>query len=229
MIVLFIGSGKRWMLVVAISAIVVAVTSLVLACVAITMSAGDKADNKNDDQNKQLDEHEKRLEIIEQQLNSQGKVETPDVSEIKPVDAFQISTHTAAPGRDDSAQQAIDGSDDTFMHTPSHTNPRWCADMQGIYHIKRVIVTNINKDAHGPAHARAINLRVGVTNTRPQVGENLALDGYTLCEEKPGFMGPVGIVNCPDGVSGQYVVVQFKTTDFMIIAEVKIYGYKDQL
>ena len=41
-------------------------------------------------------------------------------------------------------------------------------------------------------------------------------------------MGKIAIVSCPDGVSGQYVVVQFRTSDAMNIAEVEIFGYKKE-
>ncbi len=36
------------------------------------------------------------------------------------------------------------------------------------------------------ALARATNLRVGVTNIRPQIGQSLALDAYELCGAEPG-------------------------------------------
>ncbi len=100
--------------------------------------------------------------------------------------------------------------------------------MHDVFHIKRVVVTN-RKEGSVMTRDRATNLRVGVTNTRPEVGKDLALDAYQLCAEKPGYMGSIGIVNCPDGISGQYLVVQFRVTDHMTIAEVKIYGYKDKL
>ncbi len=90
--------------------------------------------------------------------------------------------------------------------------------MGDIYYVSRVVITN------RPAgfYERSTNLRVGVTNTRPVVGQGLALDAYTLCGEKPGYMGKVGIVNCPGGISGQYLVVQFETADSLNITEVKI-------
>ncbi len=227
----FLGTGKRWILLGVIAAIVVAVVALVLACVAITLLAVDKSasdDDKNDDEIKRLDEYQNRIQKLEQQLNINGNVEKPEVSEIRPVDAFQISVYTDNSGTKHPAVNTLDGFDDTFMHTNKHTNPWWCADLQDIYHIKRVVVTN-RKGTHDVHIARATNLHVGITSTRPQVGENLALNAYTLCEQKPGYMGPVGIVNCPDGVSGQYLIVQFETNNWMHIAEVQIYGYKDQL
>ncbi len=192
---------------------------MVLACVAITMFAANESDDKIDDQNKRLDEYLKRIQLVEQQLNIRGDTEKPEVSEIKPLDAFQISVRDAKP-----ADLALDGNDDTHMYTEKQANPWWCADMQDIYYIKRVIIININ--LNGEPQTRANYLRVGVTNTRPVVGENLALDAYTLCGYKPGLMGLVGIVNCPDDVSGQYLIVQFGTNNYMNIAEVKIYGYK---
>ena len=145
-------------------------------------------------------------------------------SELKPVEVFQISAYSNT----GVAERAIDGDEDTNMHTNSHTNPWWCADMGAIYQIKTVFITN-RKEGSAGSLARSTNLRVGVTNTRPVVGQILALDAYTLCGEKPGLMGTVGIVSCPEGVTGQYVIVQFKVTNYMNIAEVKIYGFKDQL
>ncbi len=182
--------------------------------------------NKSEDETKRLDDLEKRFQNLEQQLNIQGGVDKPEVSEIKPKDAFQISTFSNSGVQ--AAGSALDGNDDTFVHTNVHTNPWWCADMQDVYHIKRVVVTNRKEGSQG-ALDRATNLRVGVSNTRPQVGQDLALDSYMLCAAEPGLMGPVGIVDCPDGVSGQYLIIQFEITAHMNIAEIKIYGYKDKL
>ena len=216
----------------------VAVIALVLACVAITTFPQNKSasDNKNDentkrlnDEAKRLNEYQHRLQVVEEQLNINGDVKKPEVSEILPADAFQISVYTDAKGTDYSTQRAIDGNDHTFMLTNRHTNPWWCADMQDIYHIKRVVVTNRQTSATSTL-ARATNLRVGVTNIRPQIGQTLALDAYELCAEEPGYMGALGIVTCPHGISGQYLVVQFQVENQqMNIAEVKIYGYKDKL
>ena len=169
----------------------VSVVALVLSCVAIALFTTHKSDATNDD-------YEKRFQEIELKLPSHGKVDTPEVSEIKPVDVFQISIYRDTYG----AELAIDRDEDTHMTTNSHTNPWWCADMGGIFHVKRVVITNINNDRYT---YRATNLRVGVTNARPVIGQSLALDAYTLCEEKPGLMGKIGIVTCPDGVSGQYL------------------------
>ncbi len=63
--------------------------------------------------------------------------------------------------------------------------------MQDIYHIKRVVITNM-RQASDQVRARSTNLRVGITDTRPQVGEDLALDSYRLCAAEPGYMGSVG-------------------------------------
>ncbi len=60
------------------------------------------------------------LKNIEHQLN-------PEVMEIKPIDAFQISTATQ-PGR--GAESAIDGSEETSIHTQVKTYiwPLSCTD-----------------------------------------------------------------------------------------------------
>ena len=200
----------------------------------------DKSDGMNDDEIKRLDDFEKRLQDIE--LKTPGMC-TPESSHIKPVDVvakvyqtleltlqtqplepvdvFQISNYPAGTHLD-RASFAIDGDIETAMHTLKHTNPWWAADMGGNYHVKIVVITN-RQDVYAN---RALNLRVGLTNTSPVVGQNLALDAYTLCHQKPGLMGVVGIVSCPDEVSGQYLIVQFKTTEYMHIAEVKIYGFE---
>ncbi len=227
---MFLGTDKRWILLVFAA---VGVVALVLACVAITLSAVDKSASDDEIKRlnaevKRLDEYQKRLQIIEQRLNIQDDAEKPDVYEIRPGDVFQISVHTDSHGRKYPAGNAIDSNDDTFMHTQRHTNPWWCADMQDIYHIKRVVVTNRKEVSQGVLD-RSTNLRVGVTDTRPQVGKDLALDSYKLCAAEDGTMGPVGIVDCPDNVSGQYVIVQFEITEVMNIAEIQIYGYRDEL
>ncbi len=67
------------------------------------------------------------------------------------------------------AESALDGSGETYtyMHTQvNHTNPWWCADMGGIYHVTRVVVSNRKID--NPVKMNT-NLRIGVTNTRPMV------------------------------------------------------------
>ncbi len=200
---------------------------------------------------KKLDDHEVSLQKIEQVLKRHSgnmskvadiqdikilsKTEFKDqpkaVSDIKPVEAFQISTFKNDYYKHDfEAKVALDGNETTWMHTERHTNPWWCADMGDIYHVTRVVVKNrkIGPRTHFSVPTRAWNLRVGITNTRPLVAENLTLDAYMLCGEKPGLMGESANVTCPDGVFGQYVVVQFNTTSFMHITEVKIYGYIDQ-
>ena len=216
-----------------IATFAVALTALVFSCVAIIMfSVNDKSENTSEADAKRLDEHDKMLQDIMNQLNTapQGNEgATPKISQIKPVGAFQISIYTDAHNVQYPGESAIDGSITTSMHTNSHANPWWCAEMSGIYHITRVVVTN-NYCRQDDSHCinRSTNLRVGVMNTRPVVGQNLDLNAYTLCEEIAGPMGAQRIVSCPDGVTGRYLVVQFKITEYMHLSEVRIYGYKDQ-
>ncbi len=217
-----------------VAATIIAVVSLVLSCVAITMFSIDKSDGMNDDEIKRLDNYEKRLQVIELQLKTQASDidgttpsntpdnGTPTISEIKPANAFQISTFTGdGPSYNTRAETAIDGNENNWTHTEIHTNPWWAADMGGIYHVKTVMITN----RLGYYARRSVNLRVGVTNTSPVVGQSLALNASTLCGEKPGLMGEIGVVTCPDHVSGRYLIVQFQTKEYMNIAEVKIYGF----
>ncbi len=205
-----------------VAVFIIAVLGLVLSCVAITMFSINKSDGMSDDEIKEFEDLKKRIQNIELQVKAPGNDNAPPVTEIMPVDVFQISVYQDSTGKYPS-QRAIDGNEATFMHTGKHTNPWWCADMGGIYHVTRVTVTNVPAPQHS---VRATNLRVGVTNVRPEVGKSLALDAYTLCEEKPGLMGKIGIVQCPDGVSGQYLVVQLRTTTWMHFTEVKIYGFE---
>ncbi len=204
-----------------VAVFIIAVLGLVLSCVAITISTIDKSDGMNSEEVKRFDDLEKRMQNIELQVKTPGNDNAPPVTEIMPIDVFQISVYQDRNGQYP-FQRAIDGNEATLMHTNSHTNPWWCADMGGIYHMSRVTVTNVASQYS----VRATNLRVGVTNVRPEVGKSLALDAYTLCEEKPGLMGKIGIVQCPDGVSGQYLVVQLRTTTYMHFTEVKIYGFE---
>ncbi len=174
----------------------------------------------NSDEIKKLYDHEQRLQIIEKRT----PIPTADspATIITPVNAFQISTFQDPTNKIIfSADRVIDGNVDTVMYTSHATNPWWCADMGGIYHVTRVEVTNCYNFVE-----RSQNLRVGVTNTKPQVGKTLYLEAYTLCEERRGQMGKIAIVQC-QGVSGQYLVVQFRTSNPMNIAEVRIYGYKN--
>ncbi len=175
----------------------------------------NSTDEGNNDHIKRLHDHEKRLRDIELQL------ETPEILEIRPVEAFQISIFH--PGLY-LPSAAIDGNLNNFQHTERHINPWWCAKMDAEYHVTSVVITN-RKNCCAD---RATNLRVGLTNTAPIVGQNLSLDAYSLCEEKPGLMGSVAFVSCPDDISGQYLVVQFRTENWMNIAEVKIYGFINQ-
>ncbi len=200
----------------------VAVIALVFSCAAITFTFIARFDKKNGDETKMNDDYEERLQKLEEKLKIQGKTYTPTISEIKPVEVLQISNYRGNGGG--VAEFAIDGDEETFTLTEKEIHPWWCADMGGIYHVNRVVV--INRD--DVRSERSINLQVGVTNTKPVVGQKLALDAYTLCKEKPGLMGEVGSVSCPDDVSGRYLVVQFKTENWMNIAEVNIYGYEIQ-
>ncbi len=118
----------------------VAVVALVVSCVAIAISIITKSDGES----KRLDGHEKRLDAIEQELKIHGKDHTPQISEIKPLSVFQISTHIHG-SITYIAERAIDGDEDTTMTTKPHTNPWWCADLGGIYHVKMVVVINIKK------------------------------------------------------------------------------------
>ena len=206
---------------------VVSVVALVLSCVAIMISSVNTSVGKNDNEMKMPelaqkmiscntssvmnndevmrlddDDVDKLLQDIEQELKTHDKDGSPEIVEINPVEAFQISTYAS----NNKAEVAIDGNEDTYMHTNRHTNPWWAADMGVNYHVAGVVVINrkISPSSSVSNVARARNLRVGVTNTRPVVGESLAVDAYTLCEEKPGLMGEVRIVSCPDEVSGQW-------------------------
>ncbi len=212
----------------------VALTALVFSCVAIIMFAvSDKSDNTSEPDAKRLDEHDKMLQDIIKQLQtaSQGNEGLiPKISQIKPVGAFQISVYTNPTNNEQlPGERAIDGDMTTIMHTNHHANPWWCGNMGEIFHVTEVVVTN-NYCRQDDSHCinRSTNLCVGVMNTRPVVGQNLDLNEYTLCEEIAGPMGAQRIVSCPEGVTGRYLVVQFKITEYMHISEVRIYGYDDQ-
>ncbi len=159
----------------------VSVVALVLSCVAIALFTTHNSDATNDDYEKRIqdiegknDDYEKRIQEIELKLKSHGEVDAPEVSEIKPLDAFMISNHLNKYG----AELVIDKDEGTYIVTNRHTNPWWAADMGGIYNIKRVVIIN-RKDGWTE---RSTNLRVGVMDRRPVVGQNLALDAYTLCD-----------------------------------------------
>ncbi len=164
-------------------------------------------DYKNwlDDDIKKLDDHEERLREFELELRY----------EIKPKDALQIS--------DTNAKNALDGDNATYAFTANELYPWWAANMGGKYQVKKVVVINTQNPSYA---SRAKNLRVGLTNTAPVAGKGLELDAYTLCGEKEGLMGDGATISCPDEVSGQYLIVQLKTTSLLLLAEVKIYGYK---
>ncbi len=145
-----------------------------------------------------LDDHEKKLQDALKELK---------LTEIKPVNAIQINTYSGSYGRDD---LAIDGKIDTCVSTKFTRNPWWCADMGDTYHVGKVIVKNNNCYTLSPTP----KLRVGVTNTRPVVGRSLSLNAYTLCGEKHGEVEKVTNVHCPDGVYGQYLIIQYRSLYF---------------
>ncbi len=193
---------------------IISTIALALSCVAIMMFTTLKSDHQN-----RIQDLEKQWKNIGQYGSVTGPVE---IREIKPIDAIQVST-TKSDDKEFPANLATDGDADTFMNSNFFTNPWWCADMGAIFHVTRVVVVNRQNCCWERA-----NLRVGVTNTKPVVGRSLALDAYILCEEIPGFMGEIGIVSCPNGVSGQYLVVQFKVPSVMSIGEVEIYGFENK-
>ncbi len=177
-----------------------------------------------------LDDHDQRLQALERRYTEITTAEPKTIVKIKPVDAFQISTFDFPSSPDGPATLAIDGNHDpdyykgscTHTGSESEQNP-WLAVYLGkSYHVTMVIVTN-RDDNYGD---RSKNLRVGVTNVKPEVGQNLDISSYTLCEEKPGLMGKVATVRCSEGVAGRYVIVQFRTTNYMNICEIEIYGHE---
>ena len=153
----------------------------------------------------------------------------PVVMQIQPVAAFQISTHRHIPTA--VAGLVIDGNKNTSFNiestvmcqaTETETNPWLAIDLGEKFHVQRVEVTN-RQDC---CSERATNLQVGVTNTPPEVGRGYDMDRNTLCGWKEGRMGAVGVIYCPDYISGRFVVVQFETVDIMNICEIEIFGYK---
>ncbi len=203
------------------------VIALVLSCVAITITSIDNPYGKNDEQIKRLERlynhsFKKLDETIDRVQLIENKLATPELKEIKPLEAFQISDLSSSGQK---AALAIDEDLETATHTKSHLNPWLTVDMGKKYHITRVVVTNWKIKNRPDVVNRATNLRVGVTNTRPVVGGNLPLNAYALCGEKPGLMGEVGDFTCQNNVSGRYLVVQFQITSWMNIAEVQIYGF----
>ncbi len=94
---------------------ITSVIALVLSCVAITiMSTDEKCDALETDPQK--------------------------IKEIKPVEAFQMSTYSVFV-----ADKAIDGNAETFTNTNSENNPWWSCDMGGVYHVRRVEIANIKE------------------------------------------------------------------------------------
>ncbi len=145
-------------------------------------------------------------------------------SVLMPVDAFQISDYPVGNG---GAEKAIDGNKDPnynnngCTHTHQATNPWWCAQLDALYEISSVAIVN-----RGDASAeRAYNVRVGVSNTAPIVGQILDPDSYILCGEIPGEMGPTGLIQCAGNVIGQYVIVQtIISNNYLHLCEVTISG-----
>ena len=145
--------------------------ALVLSCVAITMFSVGKPGGMNGDESEKLDDHEKRLRDIELKILGLTPIPGPPskISEIIPIEAFQISVFVDNNngGIKFPADRVIDGNVDTMMYTNHATNPWWAADMGGIYYVTRVEVTN---SWNYPK--RSENLRVGVTNMRPEIGKD---------------------------------------------------------
>ena len=78
------------------------------------------------------------------------------------------------------------------------------------------------------ADYRLNNFTVGLSNTQPIVGQNLALTNYTLCQQYNGTIPPGNSVYITCQISlrtFKYVILQssWTTNNAICLAEVKVY------
>ena len=76
-----------------------------------------------------------------------------------------------------------------------------------------------------PIGERNANFVVGVTNTDPNTVAPTP-DGLTLCAQYPGTSATGDIIDltCESPVTGQYLVVQLRGTNFLSLCEVQVSG-----
>nr|XP_034316141.1 fucolectin-1-like [Crassostrea gigas] len=151
----------------------------------------------------------------------------PNIALKKP--AKQSTTYSWA-GESSPATLAVDGNNGTDFVVDKcsctkggDTNPWWMVDLQAVYDIDYVRIFNRGMDKWGADVAnrlRDVTVTVGITES----------DVSTPCGvfAGPGTLSQVVDIYCPNTLpKGRFVKIS-KTTDFLTLCEVEVFGYPDQ-
>ncbi|XP_047454735.1 fucolectin-3-like [Mugil cephalus] len=125
----------------------------------------------------------------------------------------QSSTYT-----DHFSDRAVDGNYSACAHTENKSNSWWTIDLLGLYEISCINIDNI--------HHHSVN----ITNAQILIGNSS--DGnfnhHNVCTTiSDSTNGQNLTFKCDNGpMSGRYVTVHLERTFFVVVCEVKIYGFK---
>ncbi|XP_065935897.1 uncharacterized protein [Magallana gigas] len=164
------------------------------------------------------------LTLCEVQVFGSESLPVSNLALIKP--AKQSSTHTWD-GVTYSAKFAVDGNNGTHLyedkctHTAGgDTNPWWLVDLQAVYSIKSVRIFNRGMDKWGvdtSDRLRDVTVTVGLTES----------DVNTPCGvfAGPGTLSQLVVdIDCSSVPKGRFVKIS-KTTEYLTLCEVEVFGY----
>ncbi|CAC5416555.1 unnamed protein product [Mytilus coruscus] len=119
-----------------------------------------------------------------------------------------------------SASRAVDGNVNTIMHTNIQHSPYWMVDLGKTYQIKRIEIFNVNGGAKSTGERlHDLDITVGPSHNKMH-----------LCAHYvgPAQIGSHLLFECLHDENARYVKLMIQGTEYLHVAEVKIYAVDDR-
>ncbi|CAG2213936.1 unnamed protein product [Mytilus edulis] len=118
-----------------------------------------------------------------------------------------------------SALRAVDGNVNSFMHTNIEQSPYWIVDLGKIYQIKRIEILNrIQGSKTTGERLRDLDIMIGSSHNEMQICAHYV---------GPAQLGDHLLFTCGHVECARYVKLRLTGTDYLHVAEVKVYAVND--
>ncbi|CAG2196643.1 unnamed protein product [Mytilus edulis] len=118
-----------------------------------------------------------------------------------------------------SALRAVDGNVNSFMHTNIEQSPYWIVDLGKIYQIKRIEILNrIQGSKTTGERLRDLDIMIGSSHNEMQICAHYV---------GPAQLSDHLLFTCGHVECARYVKLRLTGTDYLHVAEVKVYAVND--
>ncbi|VDI19408.1 Hypothetical predicted protein [Mytilus galloprovincialis] len=188
--------------------------NIIISVIGPKSLALDRVESKLNETTAILNRHNGILhELLEAVQRDNRTINLREVANGKPAEQSSVQGEL-------SASRAVDGSVNTFMHTLKEQSPYWIVDLGKNYQIKRIEIFNRNVGSKSTGERlHDLDITVGPSHNKMH-----------LCAHYvgPAQLGAHLIFECEPDENARYVKLMIKGTEYLHVAEIKVYAVDDR-